>query len=139
MDWRYYLVTIIVILSGVVFCAVLLSKYMKIKRYGSAVSCEITDCYIPHTARMAKEIILDVTYELDGETHNASCKMRRFSYYAPKVGEIITFIHVPGVDDTLYPTKINRYPIFTTAVMMAAMAVMFAAGLISAIISLSAG
>jgi len=139
MSWPYYFATIAVILAGAVFCFICLSKYRAIKRAGVIVTCEILDSYTPYSTRIAKEFVMDVSFEHEGITRRASCKMRRFSYYKPKVGEFLQFIYIPGNNETVFPTKVNRYPIFNTAVMMAAVSILFAAGLVATIISLTSG
>ena len=136
MGWIYYALTLGVVLAGASFCAVLIVKYRDIKQRGLIVTCEVKDCYAPFSTRLAKEFIVEVTFEHEGKMHRAKCKIRCFRYYAPKSGEFLQLMYVPGENDALYPTKISRYPIFNFAVLMAAVAVMFASALIATIISL---
>ena len=136
MGWIYYAATIIVIIVSTSFCTVLLRKYRNIRQSGVVVDCEIVDCNWGYSTRMKKEFTLDVSFEYEGREYRSSCTMRRFGYYTPKVGESMQFILLPDNTETLYPTKINRYPIFNTAVMMAALALMFTAALIATIVSL---
>lgn len=139
MGWAYYAATLSVILVCASFCAVLLSKYRRIRKSGVVVDCEIVDCFWGYSTRMKKEFTLTVSFEYEGEDFRSSCTMRRFAYYNPKAGESMQFIYIPGKPDTLYPTRVNRYPVFNLAVMMAALALMFAAALVATIVSLSLG
>jgi len=136
MSWNYYVLTLVVILSGAVFCSILLSKYRKIKREGTAIACLVTDCYTPYSTRLAKAWTIEVSYEVDGVTHQGKCVSRRFTYYAPKVGSEIMLVHIPNKNDILYPSEITRYPLFSAAVLMAALSLMFAVFLVATVLSL---
>ena len=135
MEWSYYALTLAVIVGSASFCVVLIIKFLNIRRYGHKVTCDILDCYTPFSTRLAKEIFVDVSFEFEGVTRRAQCKMRRFSFYIPKVGEKLEAIYVPDREDIVYPTKVNRFPVFTTAIMMAALALLFTAGLVAGLIS----
>ena len=136
MSWPYYAATFAVILSGFAFCAVLIHKYKEIKRNGNAVACEVTECYAHYSSRLMKVFFLSVTFEYERVVHTAKCSIRCFRYHAPKVGEEILLVYVPGETDALYPANITKYPVFNTAVLMAVVSLLFVGGLISSVISL---
>ena len=136
MSWNYYALTLAVILSGVIFCSILISKYRKIKRNGTEIACIVTDCYTPYSTRLAKAWTIEVSYEYDGITYQGKCISRRFTYYAPKVGAEVMLIHIPDKNDILYPTEITRYPMFTFGVLMAGLSLMFAVFLVATMVSL---
>ena len=137
MSWIYYAATLGVILTSALVCAALVIKYRKIKREGIAVSCVVIDSNAAYSTRIVKEFYLDVSYEYEGITHRAVCRIKRFNYYAPKPGDGMTLIHMPGKNDTLYSTKASEYPFFGYTVMMAVTSLLFAAGLIATIFSLN--
>ena len=139
MGWGYYAATLGVIVACALVCVALVFKYRRIKRDGVAVSCVVIDSNAAYSTRIVKEFFLDVNYELDGTTHRASCKIKRFNYYAPKPGDGMMLIHLSGKDDILYSTKASEYPLFGLALIMAVTSLLFAAGLIATIISLNAG
>ncbi|MCL1834603.1 MAG: hypothetical protein FWG48_00435 [Oscillospiraceae bacterium] len=136
MEWTYYLATVLIILACASFCVVLLVKYRKIRREGVLVSCEILDNLAGFPARMRKEFIMEVSYEYEGLTYTGSCAMKRFGYFAPNVGESIELVLLPGKAHKLYPTKLTKYPVFSTAVLMAVVALLFTGGLIASIVTI---